>query len=167
MNGSVQRTILDVMLPFRSMIPKSRSAAYYGSEYQLPHYAATDILPSRSALWPAYMPPSPTSKCSKTSKIKPSPKMGPGFPLPRTIGNGAEYQLGHYVPTDISRREKGETSWREASCFDSGDVKHEAERKNRVDGGGRSGVVQGAGGGSCERFRDRGYQWRLGISTGP
>lgn len=27
--------------------------------------------------------------------------MGPGFPLPRTIGNGAEYQLGHYVPTDI------------------------------------------------------------------
>lgn len=93
MNGSVQRTIPNVMLPFRSMIPKSRSAAYYGSEYQL-----------RSALWPAYMPPSPTSKCSKTSKIKPSPKMGPGFPLPRTIGNGAEYQLGHYVPTDIFRR---------------------------------------------------------------
>ena len=61
---------------------------------------------------------------------------------------------------------KGETSWREASCFDSGDVKHEAERKNRVDGGGRSGVVQGAGGGSCERFRDRGDQRRLGISTG-
>ena len=30
--------------------------------------------------------------------------MGPGFPLPRTIGNGAEYQLGHYVPTDIFRR---------------------------------------------------------------
>lgn len=43
MNGSVQRTIPNVMLPFRSMIPKSRSAAYYGSEYQLPHYAATDI----------------------------------------------------------------------------------------------------------------------------
>ena len=104
MNGSVQRTIPDVMLPFRSMIPKSRSAAYYGSEYQLAHNAPTDILPSRSALWPAYMPPSPTSKCSKTSKIKPSPKMGPGFPLPRTIGNGAEYQLGHYVPTDIFRR---------------------------------------------------------------
>lgn len=105
MNGSVQRTIPNVMLPFRSMIPKSfSSAAYYGSEYQLPHYAATDILPSRSALWPAYMPPSPTSKCSKTSKIEPSPKMGPGFPLPRTIGNGAEYQLGHYVPTDIFRR---------------------------------------------------------------
>ena len=104
MNGSVQRTIPNVMLPFRSMIPKSRSAAYYGSEYQLPHYAATDILPSRSALWPAYMPPSPTSKCSKTSKIKPSPKMGPGFPLPRTIGNGAEYQVGHYAPPDIFRR---------------------------------------------------------------
>ena len=31
MNGSVQRTIPNVMLPFRSMIPKSRSAAYYGS----------------------------------------------------------------------------------------------------------------------------------------
>ena len=43
MNGSVQRTIPDVMLPFRSMIPKSRSAAYYGSEYQLAHNAPTDI----------------------------------------------------------------------------------------------------------------------------
>lgn len=182
MNGSVQRTIPDVMLPFRSMIPKSRSAAYYGSEYQLPHYAATDILPSRSALWPAYMPPSPTSKCSKTSKIKPSPKMGLGFSYgpddwfrsrmgwglsPFTAGTEAEYQLPHYAAVDIPRREKGETSWREASCFDSGDVKHEAERKNRVDGGGRSGVVQGAGGGSCERFRDRGDQRRLGISTEP
>lgn len=31
------------MLPFRSMIPKSRSAAYYGSEYQLGHYVPTDI----------------------------------------------------------------------------------------------------------------------------
>lgn len=180
MNGSVQRTIPNVMLPFRSMIPKSRSAAYYGSEYQVPHYAAPDILPSRSALRPAYMPPSPTSKCSKTSKIKPSPKMGPGFSYgpddwfrsrmgwslsPFTAGTEAEYQLPHYAAVDISRREKGETSWREASCFDSGDVKHEAERKNRVDGGGRSGVVQGAGGGSCERFRDRGDQRRLGIST--
>lgn len=55
MNGSVQRTIPNVMLPFRSMIPKSRSAAYYGSEYQLGHYVPTD------------MPPSSTSKCSKTS----------------------------------------------------------------------------------------------------
>ena len=54
MNGSVQRTIPNVMLPFRSMIPKSRSAAYYGSEYQVAHYAPPDILPSRSALWPAF-----------------------------------------------------------------------------------------------------------------
>ena len=30
-------------------------------------------------LRPAVGPPSPTSKCSKTSKIKPSPKMGPDF----------------------------------------------------------------------------------------
>lgn len=82
------------------------------------------------------------------------------------ISGGSEYQLPHYAAVDISRREKGETSWREASCFDSGDVKHEAERKNRVDGGGRSGVVQGAGGGSCERFRDRGDQRGLRISTG-
>ena len=44
MNGSVQRTIPNVMFPFRSMIPKSRSAAYYGSEYQLGHYVPTDIL---------------------------------------------------------------------------------------------------------------------------
>lgn len=43
MNGSVQRTIPNVMLPFRSMITKSRSAAYYGSEYQLGHYVPTDI----------------------------------------------------------------------------------------------------------------------------
>ena len=108
--------------------------------------------------------------------------MGPGFSYgpddwfrsrmgwglsPFTAGTEAEYQLPHYAAVDISRREKGETSWREASCFDSGDVKHEAERKNRVDGGGRSGVVQGAGGGSCERFRDRGDQRRLGISAEP
>ena len=59
MNGSVQRTIPNVMLPFRSMIPKSRSAAYYGSEYQLAHNAPTDILPSRSALRPAVESPSP------------------------------------------------------------------------------------------------------------
>ena len=75
--------------------------------------------------------------------------MGPGFSYgpddwfrsrmgwglsPFTAGTEAEYQLPHYAAVDISRREKGETSWREASCFDSGDVKHEAERKNRVDG---------------------------------
>lgn len=30
--------------------------------------------------------------------------MKPGFPLPRTIGNGAEYQLAHNAPTDIFRR---------------------------------------------------------------
>lgn len=53
MNGSVQRTIPNVMLPFRSMIPKSfSSAAYYGSEYQLPHYAAVDI-PRRELATPA------------------------------------------------------------------------------------------------------------------
>ena len=43
MNGSVQRTIPNVMLPFRSMITKSRSAAYYGSEYQVRNYSAPDI----------------------------------------------------------------------------------------------------------------------------
>lgn len=43
MNGSVQRTIPNVMLPFRSMIPKSRSAAYYGSEYQVEHNVPPDI----------------------------------------------------------------------------------------------------------------------------
>lgn len=104
MNGSVQRTIPNVMLPFRSMIPKSRSAAYYGSEYRLVHNGPVDISRRdlRSGRHACLRPP--TSKCSKTSKIKPSPKMGPGFPLPRTIGNGAEYQLGHYVPTDIFRR---------------------------------------------------------------
>ena len=104
MNGSVQRTIPNVMLPFRSMIPKSRSAAYYGSEYQLAHNAATDILPSRSALRPAYMPPSPTSKCSKTSKIKPSPKMGPGFHMVLTIGSEAEW-AGAY-PLSLPERKQ-------------------------------------------------------------
>ncbi len=43
MNGSGQRTIPNVMLPFRSMIPKSRSATYYGSEYQLEHNVPVDI----------------------------------------------------------------------------------------------------------------------------
>ena len=112
LNRRVEWTVADIANaavffkePVENLVSDSAIEAISGgSEYQLPHYAATDILPSRSALWPAYMPPSPTSKCSKTSKIKPSPKMGPGFPLPRTIGNGAEYQLGHYVPTDIFRR---------------------------------------------------------------
>lgn len=60
--------------------------------------------------------------------------MGPGFSYgpddwfrsrmgwglsPFTAGTEAEYQLPHYAAVDISRREKGETSWREASCFDS------------------------------------------------
>lgn len=43
MNGSVQRTIPNVMLPFRSMISKSRSDAYYGSEYQVEHNVPPDI----------------------------------------------------------------------------------------------------------------------------
>ena len=75
-----------------------------GSEYRLVHNGPVDISRRdlRSGRHTCLRPP--TSKCSKTSKIKPSPKMGPGFPLPRTIGNGAEYQLGHYVPTDIFRR---------------------------------------------------------------
>ena len=182
MNGSVQRTIPDVMLPFRSMISKSFSVADNGLEYQVRGNLAPDISRRELAAPPGIRASIPTLKRLKTSKIKPSPKMGPGFSYgpddwfrsrmgwglsPFTAGTEAEYQLPHYAAVDISRREKGETSWREASCFDSGDVKHEAERKNRVDGGGRSGVVQGAGGGSCERFRDRGDQRRLGISTEP
>lgn len=49
MNGSVQRTIPNVMLPFRSMIPKSRSAAYYGSEYRLVHNGPVDISRQKTA----------------------------------------------------------------------------------------------------------------------
>lgn len=52
MNGSVQRTIPNVMLPFRSMIPKSRSAAYYGSEYQVRGNLAPDILHCGFAAYP-------------------------------------------------------------------------------------------------------------------
>lgn len=101
MNGSVQRTIPDVMLPFRSMIPKSFSVADNGLEYQVRGNLAPDISRRELAAPPGIRASIPTLKRLKTSKIKPSPKMGPGFPLPRTIGNGAEYQLGHYVPTDI------------------------------------------------------------------
>lgn len=43
MNGSVQRTIPNVMLPFRSMIPKSFSSADNGSEYRLRDNHAVDI----------------------------------------------------------------------------------------------------------------------------
>lgn len=43
MNGSVQRTIPNVMLPFRSMIPKSFSSADNGSEYQLNQNGSVDI----------------------------------------------------------------------------------------------------------------------------
>lgn len=56
-------------------------------------------------LRPAVGSPSPDIQVPEDEQNKkPSPKMRPGFPLPRTIGNGAEYQLGHYVPTDIFRR---------------------------------------------------------------
>ena len=43
MNGSVQRTIPNVMLPFRSMISKSFSVADNGLEYQVGHYVPPDI----------------------------------------------------------------------------------------------------------------------------
>lgn len=43
MNGSVQRTIPDVMLPFRSMISKSFSVADNGLEYQVRGNLAPDI----------------------------------------------------------------------------------------------------------------------------
>ena len=100
MNGSVQRTIPNVMLPFRSKIPKSRSAAYYGSEYQLPHYAATDISRRELAAPPGIRASIPHTQTLEDER-KPSPKMRPGFPLPAPIKNGAKYQLQHYVATDI------------------------------------------------------------------
>lgn len=104
MNGSVQRTIPNVVFPFRSMISKSFSVADNGLKYQVGHYVPPDISRRELAAPPGIRASIPTLKRLKTSKIKPSPKMGPGFPLPRTIGNGAEYQLGHYAPTDIFRR---------------------------------------------------------------
>lgn len=44
MNGSGQRTIPNVVFPFRSMISKSFSVADNGSEYQVRNYSAPDIL---------------------------------------------------------------------------------------------------------------------------
>lgn len=67
MNGSVQRTIPNVMLPFRSMIPKSRSAAYYGSEYQVGHYVPPDISRRELAAPPGIRASIPTLKRLKTS----------------------------------------------------------------------------------------------------
>lgn len=44
MNGSGQRTIPNVVFPFRSMISKSFSVADNGSEYQVRGNLAPDIL---------------------------------------------------------------------------------------------------------------------------
>ena len=75
------------------------------SEYRLVHNGPVDI--SRRGLAASAgsrvsVPRHPSAR--RRAKQKPSPKMRPGFPLPRTIGNGAEYQLGHFAPTDIFRR---------------------------------------------------------------
>ncbi|MDB1492813.1 hypothetical protein PL961_04960 [Bifidobacterium adolescentis] len=87
------------------MIPKSRSAAYYGSEYQLPHYAATDILPSRSALWPAYMPPSPDIQVPEDEQNKnPLLKWDRVFHMVLTIGSEAEW-AGAY-PLSLPERKQ-------------------------------------------------------------
>ncbi|MGR4831586.1 hypothetical protein [Bifidobacterium adolescentis] len=100
MNGSVQRTIPNVMLPFRSMISKSFSVADNGLEYQLAHYAPTDISRRELAAPPGIRASIPHTQTLEDER-KPSPKMRPGFPLPAPIKNGAKYQLQHYVATDI------------------------------------------------------------------
>lgn len=43
MNGSVQRTIPNVVFPFRSMISKSFSVADNGLKYQVEHNVPVDI----------------------------------------------------------------------------------------------------------------------------
>lgn len=79
MNGSGQRTIPNVVFPFRSMISKSFSVADNGSEY----------------------------RCEETShlifSIAGSPPESPSANPPGagTIGFETEYQVGHYVPPDI------------------------------------------------------------------
>ena len=110
LNGRTEWTVADAAVLFKEPVEDLVSdfaieAISGGLEYQLNQNGSVDIS-RRELSAPAGSRVSvpPTSKCSKTSKIKPSPKMGPGFPLPRTIGNGAEYQLGHYAPTDIFRR---------------------------------------------------------------
>ncbi len=92
--------------PVENLITSSTLDAISGSSaYQLEHNVPVDIS-RRELSAPAgsrvSVPRHPSAR--RRAKQKPSPKMRPGFPLPRTIGNGAEYQLGHYVPTDIFRR---------------------------------------------------------------
>ena len=67
MNGSVQRTIPNVVFPFRSMISKSFSVADNGLEYQVGHYVPPDIPRRELAAPPGIRASIPTLKRLKTS----------------------------------------------------------------------------------------------------
>ena len=100
MNGSVQRTIPNVVFPFRSMIPKTRSAAYYGSEYQLGHYVPTDILPS------CVHPSGSLPRTRQARLILPAVPDGPAFGLRPAVSEKpfimeTKYQVPHNAAPDI------------------------------------------------------------------
>ena len=109
-NGRTEWTVADAAVLFKEPVEDLVSdfaieAISGGSEYQLNQNGSVDIS-RRELSAPAgsrvSVPRHPSAR--RRAKQKPSPKMRPGFPLPRTIGNGAEYQLGHFAPTDIFRR---------------------------------------------------------------
>lgn len=103
MNGSVQRTIPNVMLPFRSMIPKSRSAAYYGSEYRLNQNGSVDI-PCRELATPAGSRTSVLNvQVLEDEHKSPLLKWDRTFSLSGPIRGGVEYLMRGNLASDISR----------------------------------------------------------------
>lgn len=108
LNRRVEWTVADIANaavffkePVENLVSDSAIEAISGgSEYQLPHYAATDISRRELAAPPGIRASIPHTQTLEDER-KPSPKMRPGFPLPAPIKNGAKYQLQHYVATDI------------------------------------------------------------------
>lgn len=82
MNGSGQRTIPNVVFPFRSMISKSFSVADNGLEYQVRGNLAPDISRRELAAPPGIRASIPTLKRLKTSMKNPLLKWDRVFPCP-------------------------------------------------------------------------------------
>ena len=103
MNGSVQRTIPNVVFPFRSMISKSFSVADNGSEYQVGHYVPPDI----SRREPAAPAGSRTSVLNvqvlEDEHKSPLLKWDRTFSLSGSIRDGVEYLMRGNLASDISR----------------------------------------------------------------
>ena len=109
MNGSVQRTIPDVMLPFRSMISKSFSVADNGLEYQVRGNLAPDIFRRVFTLPEACLEYAKVPRICQARLILPAVPDGPAFGLRPAVSEKpfimeTKYQVPHNAAPDISCR---------------------------------------------------------------